>query len=287
MVCRCAQHEAGRLLIISGNHRADQAAAAKFGQFDNLFCVGVRHQGADRPESLHAVWGFASKGVIAIEQGGGEKRAFFRIRPEDFEFPGDTVCWLYKFHVDPHRAFHQRGTPDEPVVYWLDVQAEVQDPETWFGWKSSVDNWNDDAVYGRGFEPYFGPWMELRYPPMHQLAGRSIDLAFRLGYDSVAEVPDRDVPERSGLRQNVPNPFNPRTRIEYVVPEGGGHVRLEIYDMRGRLQRVLVDHFQTGGEQQVFWDGRDGLGRELASGVYFYRLDAGSFGETKRMVLMR
>jgi hypothetical protein len=179
------------------------------------------------------------------------------------------------------------GAPNEPIVYWLDLQAEVLDPVAQFGWKSSLDHWNDDAVWGNGLEPYAGPWNELRYPPMHQLAGQSIDLAFALGEDSVADVPREELRGDVELRQNIPNPFNPQTEISYVVPAGGKHVRLEIFDMRGHLQRVLLDGHQGGGEQHLFWDGRDATGRDVASGVYFYRLRIEGFSETRRMVLVR
>lgn len=102
--------------------------------------------------------------------------------PQSYIFPGDTVCWMYTFIVPSDQAFHQLGTSDEPIVYWLDVQAHPIGPVqgSVFGWKTSLAHWNDDAVYGLGMEPYLGPWNELRYPPGHELYGQSIDLAFGL-----------------------------------------------------------------------------------------------------------
>lgn len=99
--------------------------------------------------------------------------------PEKYEFPGDHVCWRYDFFIE-EAPFIQRGTPNEPVVYWLDVQAEPAVDGAYFGWKTSLDHWNDDAVWGQGVEPYPGPWQELRYPPNHEYGGRSIDLAFAI-----------------------------------------------------------------------------------------------------------
>ncbi|MHC4527950.1 MAG: DUF7901 domain-containing protein, partial [Planctomycetota bacterium] len=89
----------------------------------------------------------------------------------------DTVCWQYNFYLDPGE-FIQEGTNDEPIVYWLDVQARPLDPNARFGWKSSQDHWNDDAVWGIGSEPFFGPWNEMRYPFGHRFEQQSIDLAF-------------------------------------------------------------------------------------------------------------
>ena len=105
--------------------------------------------------------------------------------PDNYIFPADWTCWQYNFFIDASDAFIQQGTENEPIVYWLDVQARPADPSALFGWKTSLDHWNDDAVWGQGLEPYPGPWFELRYPPMHELAGESIDLAFVITTDEV------------------------------------------------------------------------------------------------------
>lgn len=95
------------------------------------------------------------------------------------------------------------------------------------------------------------------------------------------------LPERFELQQNVPNPFNPATRISFDVPAGGENVTLRIYDVSGRLVRTLVDGFEAGGARSVTWDGRDDQGRALASGTYHYRMTAGGYSEKRAMVLVR
>jgi hypothetical protein len=99
-----------------------------------------------------------------------------------YVFPGDHICWKYVFHIPKTEAFCQRGEPNKPVVYWLDVQACPNDVSggAQFGWKSSINHWNDDAVWTMGSEPYTGPWNELRYPYYHPLYSESIDLAFAI-----------------------------------------------------------------------------------------------------------
>jgi hypothetical protein len=99
-----------------------------------------------------------------------------------YEQFGDTQCWKYTFNPNEAEVFIQEGTPDEPIVYWLDVQAQPldSDPECRFGWKTSPDHWNDDAVWTEGMEPYNGFWNELVYPVGHPLEGQSIDLAFEI-----------------------------------------------------------------------------------------------------------
>jgi len=207
--------------------------------------------------------------------------------PDMYIMPGDWTCWRYTFDIPPMEAFHQVGMPDSAVVYWLDVQAIPHDQGAQFGWKTSVDHWNDDAVWGMGPEPYPGPWDELVYPPQHEWAGQSIDLAFRLRMDYGTGVPDGAVPPRHSLWQNTPNPFNPMTEIAYAVPAGGAHVTIEIFDVSGRLVTTLVDGFEEEGARTVTWDGTDSNGDAMATGVYFYRMTAGEEMSTRKMMLLK
>lgn len=98
-------------------------------------------------------------------------------------------------------------------------------------------------------------------------------------------------PRRFGLSQNVPNPFNTDTMIEYSLAEAG-HVVMALYDPMGRRIRTLVDEYKEAGRWTVRWDGKDGAGRNAASGLYLYRLE-GSAGmesgctHTKKMILLR
>jgi hypothetical protein len=88
------------------------------------------------------------------------------------------------------------------------------------------------------------------------------------------------------LAQNVPNPFNPVTRITYRITEGTD-VSLSVYDASGRLVKVLVAKHLEADHYTVSWDGKDEAGRPVASGIYFYRLAAEMFTETRKMVLIR
>ncbi len=88
------------------------------------------------------------------------------------------------------------------------------------------------------------------------------------------------------LDQNVPNPFNPSTRIAFTLAEPGT-ISLKIFDVAGRLVRVLASGQFTAGPHVEMWDGRDPSGRAVASGIYFYRLDAGAVLQTRKMVVAR
>jgi hypothetical protein len=107
-----------------------------------------------------------------------------------------------------------------------------------------------------------------------------------LGPDGVTDGDPPRLPEASYLAQNFPNPFNPATRISFGLG-AASPVRLRVYDAAGRLVRALVDEARPAGHYTEIWDGRDSRGAVVASGIYFYRLEAGAFAETRKMVLLR
>ena len=96
----------------------------------------------------------------------------------------------------------------------------------------------------------------------------------------------RPLPDQYGLNQNAPNPFNPSTVVGYQLPEAG-LVRLAIYNLLGQEVRVLVNETKEAGALTATWDGADELGRRVASGVYLYRIQAGEFSASRRMLLLK
>ncbi|MBN2474624.1 MAG: hypothetical protein JXB62_08445 [Pirellulales bacterium] len=111
---------------------------------------------------------------------------------------GDKQIWQYDVQIDPDEAFLQRGTPERPIIYWLEIQVDTA--EGTFGWKTRQwpDHFMDDAVFDVGSElPRL--WKELRYPeghPYHGLERDSIDMAFMLTFEDVrmdwGDAPDGD-----------------------------------------------------------------------------------------------
>lgn len=89
------------------------------------------------------------------------------------------------------------------------------------------------------------------------------------------------LPNSFELKQNFPNPFNPTTVIKYIIPKKN-FVELKIYDSKGTEVQTLVNNFQEEGEYEISFEGKD-----LASGIYFYKLTAGYFSETKKMILLK
>lgn len=88
------------------------------------------------------------------------------------------------------------------------------------------------------------------------------------------------------LEQNFPNPFNPTTTLAYSLKDAS-NVNLTIYDVAGRQVRELVNERRERGAYRVVWDGRNDTGTTVSSGVYFYKLVAGSFTDTKKMTILK
>jgi hypothetical protein len=89
------------------------------------------------------------------------------------------------------------------------------------------------------------------------------------------------VPDKFSIAQNYPNPFNPTTAIQYDLPRSS-NVTLEVFDILGRKVERLVDANQQAGRYRVTWNAKDVL-----SGIYFYKIQAGEFSETKKMLLLK
>ena len=102
----------------------------------------------------------------------------------------------------------------------------------------------------------------------------------------VVDDPNQGLPDKFALAQNYPNPFNPTTTIRYAIRDRS-KVRLTIYNSLGQEIRMLVNEIQGSGYKQINWDGKDSRGNAVSSGLYLYRLQAGDFIQTKKMLLMK
>ncbi|UCE01514.1 MAG: T9SS type A sorting domain-containing protein [Candidatus Latescibacterota bacterium] len=171
---------------------------------------------------------------------------------------------------------------------------------------SVVMNSNGAADWNTVFMSH--PWFDMRQTFVHPSPTPTLDTPQKVLMEKIlsAALPldcqealdptdtgqgdEIDVVRVNTLRQNIPNPFNPTTRIEFDLAQDG-QVSLRIYDVAGRLVRTLIDApLKRGryvGESAAVWDGFDESGQRVSSGVYFYRLNAPDFVATKKMVMMK
>jgi hypothetical protein len=98
---------------------------------------------------------------------------------------------------------------------------------------------------------------------------------------------DRNItPLTFNLYQNYPNPFNPITTLKYDLPEDS-FVDVTVYDMLGNVVNNLVNKNQNSGSKLVQWDATNNQGESVSAGVYLYKIQAGDFSQTKKMILLK
>ena len=116
-----------------------------------------------------------------------------------------------------------------------------------------------------------------------RLEGWGLNLSSTVAGVAGSNKPD---PAPIGFVGNTPNPFNPTTSIAFELGSAG-HVRLEVFDLRGRRVRSLVSGEMAAGRHEVVWRGCDDNGRPVSSGIYFSRLTAGGSERIRKMTLVR
>ena len=95
-----------------------------------------------------------------------------------------------------------------------------------------------------------------------------------------------ELPQTYSLSSNYPNPFNPETTISFSLPQASD-VSLNVYNVKGQLVKTLINEQKELGNHSVIWAGKDNNDRKVASGVYFYRINAGEFTDMKKMILIK
>jgi hypothetical protein len=101
------------------------------------------------------------------------------------------------------------------------------------------------------------------------------------GSDLLANISEKLVPQQYSLEQNYPNPFNPTTILKYAIPNES-HVRLQVFNILGEVAATLEDQVRSPGYYEIIFDAK-----HLASGIYFYRIQAGDFVLTKKLLLLK
>lgn len=150
-----------------------------------------------------------------------------------------------------------------------------------------------DGGGGRSAGGDFVLWGTAGQPDAGRLVGTGTgsNLELRGGFwggavDRLVGVEGPPEAIRHDLSAPVPNPFNPRTTVDFALASET-HVRLDIHDVRGRRVRTLVDEVRPAGQHSLVWSGRGDDGHAVASGVYYLRLTADGQVRTQKMTLLK
>jgi len=212
----------------------------------------------------------SGQGFAVINTPGASNGAYLEMRTNvgsiTWQLPGVQVAGTYEIRFGYRLSF------DRPKNQFINVNgvrvAEVAFDTTLNVWFE--EPLNVDLIAGDNniqMELSWG-WMDLDYIAVPKSVVTSVKSSDQL-------------PAHFSLQQNYPNPFNPETTIKYSLAKSE-NVKLSVYDLLGREVSVLINEKQNAGPYEISFDGRN-----LASGVYFYRLSAGSFVDTRRMLLMK
>lgn len=147
------------------------------------------------------------------------------------------------------------NTSTENIYSFTDSQIEY-DTEYYY-WLQAIDLNGENEYHG----------------PIHVLSG------------PIIETPNI-IPIITSLKSAYPNPFNPDTNIQFQLAESN-HVRIDIFNNKGQIIKQLYNTYTEAGNHSVLWDGKDSYGNICSSGVYFYRMQAGEFVQSKKMMLIK
>lgn len=184
-----------------------------------------------------------------------------------------------------------------------EVRGEGDEDEDWSSTTAVEDSLESASWLGRTFRLSEGIWVDMEFRHSMEVeaydpaAGQPGELAAFAGLNRniIVVIVGRAYrlrrigPPAPVLLQNVPNPFNSTTRIRFLLPAGPdpGQLRVAVYDLLGRVVRVLKPAALPVGGGMATWDGRDSAGREVSSGVYIYRLEGLGTATGRRMMLLR
>ena len=203
-------------------------------------------------------------------------------------------------YLDSDTAFNGAGLVDVQVVgdgdvsgLTVEVSRSIAGRVPSYAWHGTTDEMGRAVVRVMADD-------QSSVNGMYQARLRSTDGAIIANWSSIPIVPGSRVtyevnlngdvrfinPSAASLSQNHPNPFNPATTIRYSLGEAV-NVKLAIYNILGQEVRLLVQQFQSAGNYTVVWDGRDAVGRQVSTGMYMYRLQAGADVVTRKMLLAK
>jgi hypothetical protein len=174
--------------------------------------------------------------------------------------------WQEQFYIDSVLHSTVNYIPNRPETIWIRIP------------KSAYEN---DAKVQQKIGRVIGNWAVVADLRLYQI--ELIDSSKSSGGIQSVNIASL---QRPALSQSYPNPFKSQTIIRYVLPTNS-NVSLAIYDISGRLVKSLINQPQESGIYSVNWNGKDGSGKNLAQGIYIYRLKTNNYADTKRMILIR
>ncbi|MCL6098442.1 MAG: T9SS type A sorting domain-containing protein [Bacteroidetes bacterium] len=202
---------------------------------------------------------------------------------------GDSATVIPNFNATAQAFINTAGTGNtiinEPIKFTNGPAVPTNVVTTFYA------NPNNTPPYDDGGKPLGVMPFDFRYSTTTQsytagTAGKPLGAIIWFGMYNEVKRETSTIPQNFELYANYPNPFNPTTNIRYSIPVQN-HVSLTIYNLLGQKVATLVDQVQQSGTYTANWNGTSDNGLVVSSGLYFYRIEAGNFITTKKMVLLK
>ncbi len=199
--------------------------------------------------------------------------------------------------IQPYVDADPRGNV---YAVWTDLRNGSNNPDIYYDTRQNGSWVGNTSLVGAGtdttnsvqrfpgivhddFGTAYVAWSDERLPAS---IGKNRDVFYKVGLNVITAVSTEEKPSLARLLRNYPNPFNPVTKIQFVVNRDS-QVSLRVFDVQGRAVRTLLNSYLAAGSRVVGWDGRDDAGRSLASGTYFLRLQGGGTFLTRTINMVK
>ena len=226
---------------------------------------GIHNQFTFKNDSLgffrqHCIRRIANGNITLFDNGNFHSPQFSRAVEYNLDEIGKTVTLVWEYR-------------NNPTIYGFAMGSvqRLENGNTLIGWGFTTPALSEVTPDGKVA-------LEMKFP------GNIVSYrAFKFNWDNITSTGSNSglVPESYSLAQNYPNPFNPVTSISYSIPVAG-NVSIRVYDMMGREIKSLVSEYKQAGSYNVLFDASN-----FASGVYLYKLEAGSYIASRKMVLIK
>jgi len=180
---------------------------------------------------------------------------------------------IFSWEVTYDLYISQNENFKDPLIYSDISDTTFQIPDTLkagktYFWKVLAEDWEGDSIWSNNVNGFY-------------ISEEAENTALK---DRQTNTPDK-----LKLHQNHPNPFNPVTNITYDLPPGNGQYKviIKVYDIQGRLVKVLKNDKQSPGRYTVKWNGTDQSGQKVSNGVYIYSLQAGNYRSSGKMLFLK
>ena len=226
---------------------------------------GIHNQFTFKNDSLgffrqHCIRRIANGNITLFDNGNFHSPQFSRAVEYNLDEIGKTVTLVWEYR-------------NNPTIYGFAMGSvqRLENGNTLIGWGFTTPALSEVTPDGKVA-------LEMKFP------GNIVSYrAFKFNWDNITSTGSNSglVPESYSLAQNYPNPFNPVTSISYSIPVAG-NVSIKVYDMMGREIKSLVSEYKQAGSYNILFDASN-----FASGVYLYKLEAGSYIASRKMVLIK